>query len=57
MLAMGEPISKDDYQLETDLKCYIGEALDSLSPSARKKIQIYVEDGSLRSFLYTHYLH
>jgi hypothetical protein len=57
MLAMGEPISKDDYQIQSDLKCYIGEALDSLSPTARKRMQIYVEDGSLRLFLYTHYLH
>ena len=38
LLVMGEPATKDEYNLKTDLKCFINEALDDLSPSARKRI-------------------
>ena len=38
LLAMGEPIKKIDYQLDTDLKCYIQEGIDTLTPAVRKKV-------------------
>ena len=38
LLVMGEPFARDEYDLGTDLKCYINEALDDLTPNARKRI-------------------
>ena len=38
LLAMGEPITKNDYQVDTDLKCYIQEGIDTLTPTIRKKV-------------------
>jgi hypothetical protein len=38
MLAMGEPIIKECLDVETDLRCYIGEGLATLTATARKRI-------------------
>ena len=49
MLAMGEPIQKRDYYGYTTLRCFIGEALENLSPSATKRIAGNAVDTVMQS--------
>ena len=38
LVAMGEVVEKEEFKFETELRCFINEGLQSLTPTARKRI-------------------